>query len=121
MKDDERIDLRAFDPGRDPVRYELAIGRILDRAAMPLAARRARTTTMGQITVWWRPMLALAAALALAAIGVLTQVRPAAAVSSQSVAGVAEALGIPTAVAGWMGAAEPPTAVQVFSALQGEP
>lgn len=121
MKDDERIDLRAFDPTRDPVRYGLAIGRIMDRAAMPLARRRARATPMGQITAWWRPMLALAAALALAAIGVLSQVRPAAAAGGRSEAGVAEALGIPTALAGWMAGAETPTATQVFSALEGEP
>jgi hypothetical protein len=115
---DDRMDLRAFDPARDPVRYELAIGRILDRAALPLAARRARVTTMGQITTWWRPMLALAAALTLAAVGVLTQVRPAVAVTDGADAGVAEALGIPTALVTWMGAAETPTAAQVFSALE---
>ena len=115
---DDRMDLRAFDPARDPVRYERAISRIMHQAALPLAARRARATTMGQITTWWRPMLALAAAVTLAAIGVLTQVRPAAAVTDGSDTGVAEALGIPTALAGWMGAAETPTAAQVFSALE---
>jgi hypothetical protein len=112
---DDPLDLRAFDPARDPVRYELAIGRILNRAALPLAARRARVTAMGQITTWWRPMLALAAAVTLAAVGVLTQVRPAA---DAAEAGVAEALGIPTTLATWMGAAETPTAAQVFSALE---
>jgi hypothetical protein len=65
-------------------------------------------------------MLALAAALTLAAVGVLTQVRPAAAVSGRAEAGVAEGLGIPTVLATWIGAAETPTAAQVFSALEGE-
>lgn len=115
---DDPLDLRAFDPTRDRARYERAIGRIMDRAAVPLAARRARTTTMGQITTWWRPMLALAATLTLAALGVLTQVRPAAAVTDRSAAGVAEALGIPTVMATWIGAAETPTGAQVFSALE---
>jgi negative regulator of sigma E activity len=116
---DDRLDLRALDPEHDPVCYERAIGRILARAAQPLAARRARTTPMGQITTWWRPMLALAAALVLAAIGVLAQVQPAAAVTNGSDAGVAEALGIPTVLATWIGAEETPTAAQVFSALEG--
>jgi hypothetical protein len=115
---DDRMDLRAFDPARDPVRHERAIGRILDQAALPLAARRARATTMGQITTWWRPMLALAAALTLAAIGVLTQVQPAAAVTAESDSSIAEALGIPTTLATWIGAADTPTAAQVFSALE---
>jgi len=121
MTDDERMDLRAFDPARDPVRYERTIGRILDRAALPLAARRARATAMGQITAWWRPMLALAAALTLAAVGVLTQVRPAVAATGRADAGVTAALGIPTVLAAWLGAEETPTAAQVFSALEEEP
>lgn len=118
---DDRLDLRPLDPTRDSARYERAIGRIMDRAALPLSARRARTTAMGQITTWWRPMLALAAALSLAAVGVLTQVQPAAAVTEASDASVAEALGIPTALATWLDAAETPTAAQVFSALEETP
>jgi anti-sigma-K factor RskA len=114
---DERLDLRALDPTRDPERFERAVGRIMDRAALPLAARRARLTAVGQVTRWWRPMLAVAAALAIVALGVLTRVDPAAATEP----GVAEAIGIPTTVATWMVTAETPTAAQVYTAFEEEP
>jgi hypothetical protein len=113
---DDRIDFSPLDPTRDPVRHARAVHRIMDRAALPLAARRARTTTIGQVTRWWRPMLALAAALAVAAIGVLTQVTPAAATAREP--GVAEALGIPTVVATWMTTGEAPTGAQVFAVFE---
>jgi len=113
---DDRIDFSRLDPSRDPVRYALAVRHIMDRAALPLAARRTRTTTIGQVTRWWRPMLALAAALAIAAIGVLTQVTPATPAAREP--GVAEALGIPTVVATWMTTGETPTGAQVFAAFE---
>jgi len=114
---DERLDLSALDPTRDPERFERAVGRIMDRAALPLAARRARLTAMGQVTRWWRPMLAAAAALAMAALGVLTRVDP----PAPTELAVAEAIGIPTTVATWMVSAETPTAAQVYTAFEEEP
>jgi len=113
---DDRIDLSPLDPTRDPVRYARAVRGIMDAAMLPLAARRARVTPIGQVTRWWRPMLAMAAAFALAAIGVLTQVTPATAAPQE--AGVAEALGIPTAVASWMTTGETPSGAQVFAAFE---
>ena len=113
---DDRIDFSPLDPTRDQVRYARAVHRIMDHAALPLAARRARTTPIGQVSRWWRPMLALAAALAVAAIGVLTRVTPGAASTHE--AGVAEALGIPTVVATWMTTGETPTGVQIFAAFE---
>lgn len=113
---DDRIDLSPLDPTRDPVRHARAVRRIMDAATLPLAARRSRITPMGQVTRWWRPMLAMAAAFALAAIGVLTQVTPATAASRE--AGIAEALGIPTAVATWMTAGDTPSGAQIFAAFE---
>lgn len=113
---DDRLDLSPLDPTRDPVRFARAVRGIMDAATLPLAARRARVTPIGQVTRWWRPMLAMAAALALAAIGVLTQVTPAVATSQE--AGVAEALGIPTVVASWMTAGETPSGAQIFAAFE---
>jgi hypothetical protein len=117
---DERLDLRALDPTRDPERFERTVGRIMDRAALPLAARRTRLSAVGQVTRWWRPMLAVAAALAIAAIGVLTQVSPASPAAATPEPGVAEAIGIPTTVATWMVSAETPTAAQVYTAFEEE-
>lgn len=111
---DERLDLRAFDPTRDPERFEGAVRQIMDRAALPLAARRARLTAVAQVTRWWGPMLALAAAVAIAAIGVLTQTSP---TPTARDTGVAEAIGIPTTLATWMASDGTPTAAQVYSAF----
>jgi hypothetical protein len=115
---DERLDLRALDPTRDPERFERSIGRIMARAALPLAARRTRLTAVGQVTRWWRPMLALAAAVVIAALGVLTQVAPASSTTAGQEPGVAEAIGIPTTLARWMVAAGTPTAAQVYTAFE---
>jgi len=60
--DDERLDLTALDPTRDPMSFERRV-RATVAAAM---ARRKRTTTTEALR-WWRPALALAASLALAA------------------------------------------------------
>lgn len=115
---DERLDLRALDPTRDPERFERVIGRIMDRAALPLAARRTRLTAVGQLTRWWRPMLALAAAVAIAAIGVLTQVSPTVPSTGDVEPGVAQAIGIPTTLATWMASDGTPTAAQVYTAFE---
>ena len=113
---DDRLDLSPLDPTRDPVRYARALRRIMDHAALPLAARRARVTPIGQVTRWWRPMLALAAALAVAAVGVLTRVGPVSPAARE--AGLAEALGIPAAVATWMTTGEAPSGAQVFAVFE---
>jgi hypothetical protein len=115
---DDRLDLSPLDPTRDPIRFDAAVSRIMDRSTPARARRRARTTAIGQITTWWRPMLALAAAVALAAVGVLTQVKPAPSATVVRRTGLAEAIGIPSSIAPWLGATESPTAAQVFSALR---
>jgi hypothetical protein len=118
---DDRLDLSPLDPTTDPVRYERAVGRIMGAAALPLARRRARLTAVGQVSRWWRPMLAVAAAIALAAVGVLTLVEPAAAESDLASGSVAEAMGIPSGVVSWMTSGEPPTAIEFFGGLEVEP
>ena len=118
---DDRLDLRPLDPMRDPARYERAVGRIMDAAALPLARRRARLTAVGQVSRWWRPMLAMAAAVAIAAVSILTQVRPAAAESDLATSPLAEAMGIPATVATWMTSGTPPTPIDVFGDSEVEP
>jgi hypothetical protein len=118
---DDRLDLSPLDPTRDSVGFDRVVGRIMDRAALPLARRRARATAIGQITTWWKPMLAVAAAVVLAAVGVLTQVEPAAATAQVQEASLAEAMGIPSTLVGWMSSEETPTAAQVFSAFEEVP
>ena len=77
-----------------------------------------RATPIGAVVRFWRPTLALAAALAIAAVGVLANVQNATAATEPQSTGVAEALGIPTSMSAWVQAGGTPTAGQVFEALQ---
>jgi hypothetical protein len=116
--DDDRLDLSPLDPTRDEDRFSRTVGRIMAAAAPGLARRRARATPIGTVVRWWRPTLALAAALTMAAVGVLVNVQSTAAATEPQSTGVAEALGIPTSMSAWVRAGGTPTAGQVFEALQ---
>jgi hypothetical protein len=116
--DDDRVDLSALDPTVDGDRFARAVGRIMAEVAPGLARRRAQVTPIGTVARWWRPTLALAAALTIAAVGVLVGVQDTAAAMEPQSAGVAEALGIPTAMSPWLTSEGTPTAGQVFQALQ---
>lgn len=115
---DERLDLSALDPRRDPAAHERAVAAIMREAGPRLVRRRAAVTPIGQVAQWWRPMLALAAALALAALGVLTRVAPAAAASEAATPGVAQSLGIPATLSTWLGTDDTPSPAQVFAAFE---
>lgn len=60
--DDERLDLSALDPSRDSARWDRLVTSIAERAA---GKRREQLTMTHQLMVWARPVLAIAAALAL--------------------------------------------------------
>jgi hypothetical protein len=60
--DDERLDLTALDPTRDRVRFETLV-----RSTVTAAMARRRRSATTEALRWWRPALALAASLALAA------------------------------------------------------
>lgn len=117
---DERIDLRPLDPTTDAVGYDAAVRRIMDEAALPLARRRARRTPVGQVSQWWRPMLAMAATVLFAALGVLLRVQPAAG-TDRAAGSVAEAMGIPPTVAAWMAGGETPTALDALRGYEVTP
>ena len=112
---DERMDLTPLDPARDPDRYERLVGAVTDAAAMELARRRLRTTAIGQVARWYRPMLAAAAAIAIAAVTVLTQVDSGE--TGESDAGYADlavALGFPQGFANLIDAEAPPTTADLL-------
>jgi hypothetical protein len=115
---DQRLDLSPLGHDRDPAAYERAIEAILIRTQPELARRRAMTTPIGQVAQWWRPMLALAATLIVVAVGVLTQVAPAATTTEGSTPGFGQWLGIPTPVSGWLETNQSPSPAQVFAAFQ---
>ena len=59
--DDERMDLRALDPARDPARWRGVMDATLSRVDGVLALR-ARQDPLTLIAGWTRPLLAMAAA-----------------------------------------------------------
>jgi hypothetical protein len=59
---DQRIDFSSLDPARNAKRWESRIEHIANRAAENC---RGKLTVMGQLIVWTRPMLAIAASIAL--------------------------------------------------------
>lgn len=73
---DQRIDFSSLDPSRNRQRWEARIATIANRAT---ENRRRRLTIAGQLVAWSRPVLAIAAGLAivgsvsLAAVGKQTR------------------------------------------------
>ena len=61
MKDD-RIDLSTIDPSRDTQRWDRLVASVASRA---IEARQRRMTISRQLVAWARPVLAIAAAVAL--------------------------------------------------------
>ncbi len=114
---DRPIDLSAIDPSVDTARFERSISSVMDAAADQLAARRANAGAIVLLAQWRRPMLAAAAVAALISGTILATVR----VPDYSVApetdGIAEAMGVPAAVAQWMAGDRLPTTADLFSAF----
>ncbi|MGE0324179.1 MAG: hypothetical protein AB7K71_25730 [Polyangiaceae bacterium] len=61
MTDFERIDLSSLDPARDPERWQL---RLDETVYMAIRARDRRITVGGQIYLWTKPLLGIAAGIA---------------------------------------------------------
>ncbi len=120
MKTDDRIDFSSLDPTGDPERFEGIVRSIGERAAAELAARRARSDVFGEISRWWRPMLAAAAVTGIISIGTLTQVEPNAPMLASREVGLAEAIGVPTQLAEWVRSDEAPTTTELMLSLEDE-
>lgn len=114
---DRPIDLSAIDPSADATTFERTIASITTAAADRLAARRAKMDAIVLLARWRRPMLAAAAVAALISGTILATVR----VPDYSVApqtdGIAEAMGVPAAVAQWMAGDRLPTTADLLSAF----
>ncbi|HSU17184.1 hypothetical protein [Longimicrobium sp.] len=97
-------DLNGLDPRRDPERWEALLRRTRDAAAPELARRRFAAGPAAPLARWVRPALAAAAALVIAAAGLLAYAgeRPAPPSALAAEPGVGEAMGVPVALAGWV-------------------
>lgn len=61
MTDFERIDLSSLDPARDPERWQRKLEETVNLA---IRARNRRVTVGGQIYLWTKPLLGIAAGIA---------------------------------------------------------
>lgn len=115
---DDRTDFSALDPTRDE-RFEEIVHSITAGAARELAARRARASVVGQVALWWRPLLAAAAIAGIVSITTLARVQVAAPDETTDV-GLAEAIGVPSQIADWVRSDEPPTPTELLVTLESE-
>lgn len=112
-EDPQAIDLSSLDPTRDPEHFDEIVAAITTEAADELA-RRGRPTPIIQLARWQRPMLAAAAVLAIISLTVMSRIELPDDTAEDPV-GVAEALGVPDALAQWMWTDELPTTADLFS------
>ncbi len=116
---DERIDFSPLDPTADAERFEATLRSIRAAARAELARRRAQTSVVGQLGLWWKPLLAAAAITGIVSLGALLHSRTSPSVEFEDV-GIAEAIGIPDAVAEWVRSDEVPTMAELIVTMEDE-
>jgi negative regulator of sigma E activity len=114
---DERIDFSGLDPTADAERFDDIVDSIGEAAAPALAARRARAGVFGQVSGWWRPLLAAAAIAGIVSAATLAGVQTPA-VESEEELGLAEAIGVPQQIAQWVRSDEVPEPAELLLALE---
>ncbi len=114
---DRPIDLSSLDPTRDRARFERVVASINERASDELAARRSQTNAIAMLARWKRPMLAAAAVVALISGTILFSVRVPPVDLAPQTDGIAEAMGIPEALAQWIDDDRLPTTADLISAF----
>ncbi len=114
---EDRIDFSPLDPTRDPERFDGIVRSITAEAERELARRRARTSVVGQLGLWWKPLLAAAAVAGIVALGALARYgSPATTVEAEI--GIAEAIGMPEQVAIWVRSDEAPSPAELLVELE---
>jgi len=118
---DGRTDFSPLDPTEDAERFEDIVASISDAAAPMLAARRARASVVGQLGLWWKPLLAAAAITGIVSVGALLHYQA----STRTIAeleevGIAEAIGVPSRIADWVWSDEVPTTAELLWVLEEE-
>ena len=111
------IDLSSLDPTREPARFERVVAAINARASDELAVRRSQTNAIAMLARWKRPMLAAAALVALISGTILFSVHAPPPESAPQTDGIAEAMGIPEALAQWIDSDALPTTADLISAF----
>jgi hypothetical protein len=114
--DRDGIDLSPLDPAGEAERWAALLYRVNAAAAPELARRASSPGSMVMLAQWTRPILAVAAVLALVSLSIFRLTLPAA--DAVGVASVAEALGFPTPVAEWLTEERPPVEDDLLLALE---
>lgn len=115
--DREVLDLSGLDLSQDPERWNRLLGEIRERAAPELARRASSEDGIILLAFWARPIMKVAAAFVVAAVGTMTL----AARAAETVpAGIPEAMGLPATVADWLVEERPPAAADLMLVLERE-
>lgn len=101
----------------DSQRFEAVVSAILARAE-PELARRAARSPFPVLAGWMRPALSAAAAVAGIAVAATLALR--AETRAAPPPGVAEALGVPTAVSAWLETGRVPAVDELVVTLEGD-
>ncbi|MEJ2185474.1 MAG: hypothetical protein P8Z36_06005 [Gemmatimonadota bacterium] len=112
----DRMDLSLL--GLAANRWEARVRSILAAASPELARRAALGGPLGLMAMWARPVLRIAAVLAVLAAAVIVTQERATAVAAQA-GGVTEALDIPAPVAEWITNDRGPTTGDLLIAMEG--
>jgi len=116
---EDRIDFSPLDPTEDAERFEGIVASISDAAAPALATRRARASVVGQVGLWWKPLLAAAALAGIVSVGALLHYQASATtIAELEDVGIAEAIGVPSQIADWVRSDEAPTTAELLWALE---
>jgi len=116
---DDRIDFSPLDPTKDTERFEAAVHSIGVEARGELARRRARASVVGQLGLWWKPLLAAAAITGIVSVSALLRFQASPATELADV-GIAEAIGMPDPVAEWVRSDEVPSMSELIVAMEDE-
>jgi hypothetical protein len=110
---DEKIDFSLLDPNTDSDHFERIVAGIAAAARPELERRRLRSSVWWQMVQWRRPMLATAAVIILVSLTMTRIVGQPKRSLAQS-DDIATALGVPTAVAGWLSSDTLPSPSQML-------
>lgn len=119
-------ELSVLDPTADPDRFEAAVGRIMEAVEPELARRREAADPLVYVSSWWRPVVRLAATIALVSAGLLAgfdhrsdeTAEPGGERTIRTE--LATALSVPDALSGWMEGGEWPDPGQLVLTLDGD-
>lgn len=110
------LDFSPLDPAANEVRWRQLQRRVAAAAAPELARRAGAPRGIGVLSLWTRPILSTAAALALVSLAVFRATHPSAA--SEIAPTVEEALGFPMPVSEWIADERSPDADDLLLAFE---